>query len=303
MPADSPTNSLWVERYRPQTLEEMALDPSHRTLLASFIAAKEIPHLLFTGPPGSGKTTTAKILTGAMECDLMTLNASKDRGIDIIRDRVGTFAKVLSVAKWKVVFLDEADGMTPDAQNSLRNLMEDFHEQTRFIFTANTPSRIIGAIHSRCTSIEFGETPLKERILILQRILTEEKVSFELPTVLGYAERFRDLRKMIMTAQKSVLSNNGALAPATELSVLGKDLLEFILKNDWTALVTVASNGSFDHKRALTDMFWAVGEVPGIKKPATLRLQLAKAVHECQWTPDPIVFFLGTCAEALQEQS
>jgi DNA polymerase III delta prime subunit len=298
---DNPVGLLWVEKYRPSSIEEMALDPKDRTLLESFITSKEIPHLLFTGPPGSGKTTVARILTKAIECDLMMLNASKDRGIDTVRDRVGTFAKVLGFSKWKVVFLDEADGMTADAQNSLRNLMEDFHDQTRFIFTANYPHKVISPIHSRCTEITFGETPLKERITILAKILNAEHVPFEMTDALAYAERYRDLRRMIMAAQKSVLSSpEHKLGPASESVVNGLDLMNFVVLGDWDRMVQVAQNPSFDHRKGLTDMFWAVG-MAKVKKHATVRYKLAKAVHESTWTPDPVVHFLGTVAELMAD--
>ena len=103
----------------------------------------------------------------------------------MIRDRVGTFAKSYGFHRWKVVFLDEADGLTGDAQNSLRNLMEDYYAQTRFIFTANYLHRIIGPLQSRCSCFEFGETPMKERILILKGILEKEGIRVDMPTVLG----------------------------------------------------------------------------------------------------------------------
>lgn len=295
---DGPLNSMWVEKYRPTSLEQVALLPEQRTLLESYLKAGEIPHLLLVGPPGSGKTTIAKILINSLDCSVLKMNASKDRGIDIIRDKVGTFAKVMMGGRWKIVFMDEADGLTSDAQNSMRALMEDFNDQTRFILAANYEYKIISPIQSRCTVIQFGETPLKERIEILVKILKAEGIAVDLPIVLGYAERFKDLRDMIGDAQKSVQSHNGVLGKATEVQIAGADIVEWIKKNNWGMIVTTSQNPAFDHRRALVDMFWAVESQ--VTKPAQWRFSLAKAVHESMWTPDPVVHFLGTCAELIE---
>lgn len=292
-----PLDALWVERYRPRSLDQMALSPEHRILLGAYVEKREIPHLLLVGPPGTGKTTTAKILLEKIDCSILKMNASKDRGIDIIRDRVGTFAKVLMGGKWKIVFMDEADGLTPDAQNAMRALMEDYADQTRFILAANYAHKIISPLQSRCTVVEFGETPLKERIMILKTILETEGVPVDLKVVLQYAERFVDLRRMIMSAQKSVLAHSGVLWPASASSATGSDLLTWIKINDWDSLVKASQDPAFDHRRALEDMFWAVdGQTT---KPAQRRYILAKAVHESMWTPDPVVHFLGTCSELI----
>lgn len=297
--SDSPVDLVWVEKYRPKSLDHIALDPQTRNLIAAFLEKSDIPHLLLSGPPGCGKTTVARLLIASLKWDVMSLNASKDRGIEIIRDRVGTFAKSLGFHAKKVVFFDEADGLTPDAQNSLRNLMEEYAEQTRFIFTANSPHKIISPVQSRCTQIAFGETPLKERILILQNILDSEKVRSDLGTILGYANKYHDLRRMIFAAHKSVLSNNGVLGPASETLFLGIDLVTAILEDNWNSIVAAASNPSFDHRKGLVDMFWAVDDKK-IKKASTWRYKLANAVHQSQWTPDPVVHFLGACAELLE---
>lgn len=297
---NQPTSLLWTEKYRPTSLDEMAMAPEQRRLIEVFLEKGEIPHLLFSGPPGCGKTTIAKMLIAKMDCSVLMLNASKERGIEVVREKIGTFAKVYGIGRWKFVFLDEADGLTPPAQDSLRNLMEDFHEQTRFILTANFKNKIIDAIQSRCTPLEFGETPLRERILILKNILEKEECKAEMPVILQYAERYRDLRKMINSAQKSVLANAGVLKPTAEVVYLGEDLLKLVIGQDWSGIVKCSIDSSFDHRRALTDMFWAVTDFKGIAKPSLWRKLLAKSVHETQWTPDQVVHFLGTCAELME---
>lgn len=295
---DSPYDSLWVEKYRPDSLDNLALDEEQKEALKSFVQAREIPHLLFSGPPGCGKTTTARILYRAIDCDVMTLNASKDRGIDVIRERVLVFARSMGMKKWKIVFLDEADGLTSDAQNSLKNTMEEFAMQTRFILTANTMAKVISPIQSRCQVFEFGSIPERERVLILKDILEKEGIPVDLSIVISYANKYTDLRRMVNAAQKSVVANKGILQPASAVAFSGPELLSLVQKKDWTGLIKCASDPGFDHRQALTNMFWGIQD--SMKKATTLRVTLAKAVHETGFTPDSVVHFLGTCAEMFE---
>ena len=295
--------TLWIEKYRPTSLDEMALLEENRILLGGYLQEEEVPHLLLSGPPGTGKTTLSRIILNTLDCSKLILNASSERGIDMIRDQVKGFvtrvAGVAGASRWNIVFLDEADAMTPEAQTALRNLIETYAEHSRFIFTCNYLYKIIGPIQSRCLQVSLGRPPLKERVRILQGILEAERIEADLPTIFSYAERFPDLRKMIMGAQKAYRSNRGVLPLAVEASeISGADVLQMITTRNWAGLRTLTTNGDFDSQQALRDLFWAIqDEHPQV---GFLRHKIGQAVHEAVFTPDPIIFFLGTAAEVME---
>jgi replication factor C small subunit len=233
-------NSLWVEKYRSQTLEQYVGNEGIKAFISKCITNNDIPHLLFYGKAGTGKTTLAKLITKNIKCDLMYINASDERGIDTIREKIVDFASVNSFNPIKVVILDEADYITPQAQAALRNVMETYSAKTRFILTANYAERIIDPLKSRCQTFHI-EPPTKGEVAKhVANILDQEEVTYELPVLAGIIKTYYpDIRKIINVAQQSIddttTLNPGALIANVE------DVLNTIIlllkarpKNVWT---------------------------------------------------------------------
>lgn len=196
-------HSIWVEKYRPSILDNYIGNETLKEKFAHYIETQDIPHLLFYGTAGTGKTTAAKILVKNIECDHLFINASDERGIDVIREKIKNFASTSGFAPLKVVVLDEADALTPDAQGALRNMMEVFSNKTRFILTCNYIERITSPIISRCQTSALTPPSKKEVAVHLTNILNQEGVTFEKQSIATLVNAYYpDIRRIIGTAQQ-----------------------------------------------------------------------------------------------------
>ena len=200
------SNSLWVEKYRPDTLEGYVGNDHILEKVKIYIENDDVPHLLLYGVAGTGKTTLAKIITNQIDCDVMYINASDENSVDAVRDKIRGFASSMGFRKWKVVILDEADYLTPNAQAALRNLMETFSKSTRFILTCNYVEKVIDPIQSRCQTFAITPPSKKEVAKRLHQILTEEGVEFnneDLAILVNSG--YPDIRRVLNAAQRQVV--------------------------------------------------------------------------------------------------
>lgn len=199
-------HSQWVERYRPDTLDGYVGNESIVSKVKVYLQSGDVPHLLLYGVAGTGKTTLAKIIANGIDCDLMYLNASDERGIDTIREKVKTFASTVGFQDWKLIILDESDYLTPDAQASLRNLMETFSKTTRFILTCNYVEKVIDPIQSRCQVFGVHPPSKAEVAKRLADILAQEEVTFDMPDLATIVNGgYPDIRRVLNGAQRHVI--------------------------------------------------------------------------------------------------
>ena len=200
------TNSLLVEKYRPNKLENYVGNANIKISISKYLEQNDIQNLIFYGPAGTGKTTLAKLIVQNLDCESLYINASDERGIETIRDKVQGFASVASFKPLKVVILDEADFLTIQAQASLRNIIETFSRTTRFIMTCNFVERIIDPLQSRCQVLKIVPPTKVDVAKHLAWILGEENISYEIEDVKSIVNQYYpDLRKCINTIQLSTV--------------------------------------------------------------------------------------------------
>ena len=199
-------NTLFVEHYRPTKLDNYVGNENIKKVIKQYLDQDDIQNLCFYGPAGTGKTTLAKLIVKNLDCDYLYINASDERGIDTIRDKVTGFASTASFKSLKVVILDEADFLTINAQASLRNVIETFSRSTRFILTCNYIERIIDPLQSRCQTLKIIPPSKVEVAKHLAWVLGEENISFVVDDIKNIVNQFYpDLRKMLNTIQLSII--------------------------------------------------------------------------------------------------
>ena len=201
---------LWVEKYRPKTVDEYVFkDPRQRKQVETWIADGSIPHLIFHGGAGTGKTSLARVLVNALDiqdADFMYINASRDNGVDFIRDRINRFCSSMPWGDFKVVLLDEADYITMNGQAILRGMMEQFVDEVRFILTCNYPHKIMTAVKSRSQEFHISNQDQTDFTSRVAEILIEEGIDVDLDTIDTYVRAtYPDLRKTINAVQQNVV--------------------------------------------------------------------------------------------------
>jgi len=262
---------LWVEKYRPNTIKEYVFRDGHqRKQIETWIKDKSIPHLLFSGSAGIGKTTIAKVLLNELEIneyDILEINASRTNSVEDVRDKVVNFVQMIPFGSpFKVVLLDEADYLSPNAQAALRGVMEEYHTTSRFILTCNYPNRIIPALHSRCQGFHVEKTDMEEFIKRVETILAREEVEYDIASVADYVSvTYPDLRKCINMVQQNV--HEGVLAPPNK-----------------------GDAGEADWKFEMIDLFKA-GKVQDARKLLCGKIRPEEMEEVYRWLYDNIVIF------------
>lgn len=227
---------LWTEKYRPQTLDGYVFtDSTQREQMEYFVQEKSIPHLLFTGPAGTGKTTLAKILVNGLDIDpydFLQVNASRDNGVDFLKSKIEGFVSTMPFGDLKIVLLDEADYLSHNAQAILRGLMETYQSQARFILTANLAHKIISPLKSRCQQIIIDKTDQTEFTSRAATVLITEGIDFDLDILDSYVKAtYPDLRSCLKLLQTNSVSGKLSISK------------------------TSGGSGSADHKLEVVELF------------------------------------------------
>ena len=201
-------HTLLVEKYRSTKLEDYVGNENIKATISKYLSQNDIQNLIFYGPPGTGKTTLAKLIVNNLNCDHLYINASDERGIETIRDKVSGFASSASFKPLKVIILDEADFLTIQAQASLRNVIETFSRSTRFILTCNYIERIIDPLQSRCQVLKIVPPSMREVAAHIAGILDNENIEWAKETLGPIVKQYYpDIRKILGTAQLSTIDN------------------------------------------------------------------------------------------------
>ena len=298
-------HTLWVEKYRSQNLDTYVGNEGVKAFISKCITNNDIPHLLLYGKPGTGKTTLAKLITKNIKCDVMYINASDERGIDTIRDKIVDFASVNSFNPIKVVILDESDYITPQAQAALRNVMETYSVKTRFVLTANYAERIIDPLKSRCQTFHI-EPPSKGDVAKhIAGLLDKEEVKYELSDVAALIKTYYpDIRKIINAAQQSVDENNilnpGALVPNVEGALTAIiDALKSNDKNAWANIRQVIADADVnDFIPLYTGLYERATEYT--KLPADVAIHSAQYLWQNNTIADKEINFMAFMSQILK---
>jgi replication factor C small subunit len=242
-------HTLWIERYRSQTLDAYVGNDEIKNRITDCITKNDVPHFIFAGSAGTGKTTLAKLIINNIKCDYLYINASDENGIDVIREKVKGFASTASFQPLKIVILDEADFLTQPAQAALRNLIEEYSAYTRFILTCNYAERLIEPLKSRC-EVHMLKPPSKSEVAkhVCTRILDIEKVTYDVKDVAKVINQFYpDIRSVIKTLQQNVKDNKLTITTLdSEWHTQVLEILKKPTKNSWSEIRQIIINAQTD---------------------------------------------------------
>jgi DNA polymerase III delta prime subunit len=299
-------HSLWVEKYRPQTLSEYVGNETVKETIQQYLDNNDIPHLLLHGKAGTGKTTLAKLIVNTIKCDSMIINASDENNVDTVRNKVKNFASSMGFAGFKIIILDEFDYMTPNAQAILRNLMETFSKHCRFILTCNYHEKIIDPIKSRCQTFAITPPTKKDVAIQVTRILDAEKIKYDVKNVADIiSSYYPDIRRILNTCQ--LQSAKGELKVDHQIMVESNfqtKLVDLLKANDdkrnmfMNIRQAVADNRLNDYSEMYSMLYSRVDEYAA-GNTANVILTIAEGLSKDALVVDKEIVFMSTIIQIL----
>lgn len=300
---------LWVEKYRPKTIEECILPESLKVTFQEFVNRKEIPNLLLSGTAGVGKTTVAKALCQEVGCDYIMINGSDDSGIDVLRNKIKNYASSMSLMGGrKVVIVDEADYLNPNStQPAFRGVIDEFASNCSFIFTCNFKNRIMEPIHSRCTCIDFklngSKAAMASRFFKrVESILTLEQVKYDKEVVAAIiSKHFPDNRRVLNELQRFSISgviDKSALGSVADVQL--KDLTKSLKEKDFaSARKWVTQNLDNDPTKIYRKIYDGLYDLLKPNSVPQLVLHLAKYQYQSAFVADHEINMIACMTEIM----
>ena len=293
-------NSLWVEKYRPRNLSEYVGNENLKEKVTDYLQTGDVPHLLFFGKAGTGKTTLAKLIVNSINCDYIIINASDENNVDTVRNKVKGFASTVGFKDMKIIILDEFDYMTPNAQAILRNLMETFSKHCRFILTCNYVEKVINPIQSRCQTFQIVPPTKKDVAVQISQILDKEGISFELKDLVPIIDSsYPDIRKIINTCQLN--SSKGKLRLDTT-SVIDSDIKSKVVEilqssdakpNKWKNIRQAIADARIQDFTELYSFLYEKVDEYGSGNTSNIILILSESQHKDALVVDKEITFMS----------
>jgi DNA polymerase III delta prime subunit len=301
---------LWVEKYRPHKIDDCILPDALKNMFQEFAKNKEVPNLILSGTAGVGKTTIARALCDEIGCDYIVINGSDDRGIAVIQNQVKNYATSMSLTGGrKVVILDEADNLTPDAQKALRGIIEEVSVNCSFIFTCNFKNRIMEAIHSRCSVIDFKANGSKVKMATqffkrVENILKDEGITYEKDVVAAVINKhFPDNRRILNELQRYAAGGSidkGILTSVSEIQMT--ELINSLSKKDFASCRKwVTNNLDNDATRIFRSLYDTLYEALKPNSVPQLVLILAKYQFQAAFVADHEINLIACLTEIMVE--
>ena len=301
---------LWVEKYRPKTIDECILPETFKKTFQEYVTRKEIPNMILSGSAGVGKTTVARAMCEEIECDYIIINGSDESGIDTLRVKIKGFASSVSLTGTgrKVIIIDEADYLTAAAQAAFRGVIEEFSMNCSFIFTCNFKNRIIQPLHSRCAVIDFklqnGQKAKMASAFLkrVEQILKQEKISYDLKVVAELITKFfPDYRRILNELQRYGVSGNidiGILAQVGDVKTT--ELVGYLKEKDFRNVRKwVAQNSDNDTHRIMREIY---DKLYDILSPATIPMAvilLGKYQYQAAFAADQEINLMAFLTELM----